>query len=224
MILSAHQIHFMPGLRFFSKMRQSDLFVFLDDVQYEKREFQNRNKIKTSYGFQYLTVPVITKGRFNQIIKDVEINNSYNWKTEHLKAIEINYAKAKYFYKYFPELVKIYNSDYNKLIDISLKLIDFFRKHLNIKTPFVFSSSLNIDKKSTERLVELCKRLNADMYLSGRGAKSYLDEKEFEKADIKVIWQDFEVKEYPQLYGKFLADLSTLDLLFNCGEYSVNYI
>ncbi len=224
MILSAHQIHFMPGLRYFSKMKNSDIFVFLDDVQYEKREFQNRNKIKTLHGFQYLTVPVITKGRFNQLIKDVEINNTYDWKKEHIKAIETNYSKAKYFKDYFSEILEIYNNNYQKLIEISLKTIDFFKKHFQIKTPFVFSSTLNIDKKSTERLVEICKKLNCDVYLSGVGAKSYLDEGKFKEAGIKIVWQNFEIKEYPQLYGQFIPDLSSVDLILNCGKESINYL
>ena len=100
MKIAIHQIQYMPGPRFFNKMRKADLFILLDDVQYEKREFQNRNKIRTKDGPQYLTVPVIVKGLADQLIKDVEINKTYNWQEEHLRAIKSNYAKAACFKRY----------------------------------------------------------------------------------------------------------------------------
>lgn len=224
MVVAAHQIHFMPGLRYFSKMKNSDLFVYLDDVQFVKREFQNRNKIRTKYGWQYLTIPVITKNRFNQLIKDVEINNTYDWRKEHLKAIETNYKKAKFFDIYFPKMVEIYLKEYKYLLDLSIVLINFFRSELSINTKTIFSSSLNIKKRSTERIVEICKILNADVYLSGVGAKDYLDESLFVNNNIKIVWQNFKVKPYPQVFEGFVENLSILDLIFNCGKDSLDYL
>lgn len=224
MVVAAHQIHFMPGLRYFSKMKNCDIFVYLDDVQFVKREFQNRNRIRTKNGWQYLTLPVMTRGRFNQLIKDVEINNTYNWREEHLKAIEINYRKAAFFNEYFPKICEIYSKEYRYLVDISLSLIDFFRKELSINTKTILSSSLKIDKKSTQRIVEICKALNADTYLSGIGAKDYLDEKAFIENNINLIWQNFVVKPYPQVFDGFVENLSILDLLLNCGKDSLNYL
>lgn len=224
MILAAHQIHFLPGLRYFSKMMSCDVFVFLDDVQFVKREFQNRNKIRTATGWQYLTVPVITKNKGLQLIRDVEINNSYDWRKEHIKTIETNYRRARYFDVYFGEIFDIYQNEYKHLIDISLRFMDFFMKKLMIKTKTVFSSSLGIKKTSTERLIDICKKLNADTYLSGIGAKDYLNEELFYKEGIKVIWQNFEIKPYPQVFKGFIPNMSFFDLLMNTGPNSRNYL
>ncbi len=224
MILAAHQVHFMPGLRYFSKMRGCDIFVFLDDVQYVKREFQNRNKIRTKDGWQYLTLPVITKGRFYQKINEVEIDNTLDWRTEHLKAIRTNYAKATYFSNYFGEIEKIYAKNYTRLIDISMEFINFFRKHFGINNRVIFSSELKIDASSTKRLVDICLKLKADTYLSGVGARSYLDESIFKENGIKVIWQNFEIKPYPQPYNGFVENMSAVDLLMNCGPRSVEWL
>jgi len=224
MIIAMHQIQFMPGLRFFSKIKNCDIFVFLDDVQYEKREFQNRNKIKTANGWQYLTVPVLTKGKFYQKINEVIINNDIKWREEHLKTIKINYSKAKYFDLYYPEIENIYSKEYIYLKDISLNLINFFIKNFNIRKNIKFSSEFNISEKSTNRIIEICKLLKADAYLSGIGAKNYLDETLFNRNNIKLIWQNFEVKEYPQIYGNFMPNLSALDLLLNCGKDSLRYL
>lgn len=224
MIAAVHQIQFMPGLRFFSKMKNCDVFVFLDDVQYVKREFQNRNRIRTKNGWQYLTLPVITKGRFFQKIYEVEINNTFNWKEEHLKSIKINYAKARYFKDYFSSIEEIYAKEYSKMIDISMELIHFFRRAFNINTDFIFSSDLDIKTSSTQRIVDICLKLKADAYLSGVGGKDYLDETIFKKNGIKLLWQDFKIKPYPQVYEGFVENLSAIDLLLNCGNDSVYYL
>ncbi|MCX7642011.1 MAG: WbqC family protein, partial [Elusimicrobiales bacterium] len=173
---------------------------------------------------QYLTVPVITKSRYYQTIKDVEINNTFNWRIEHLKAIETNYKKARFFDTYFPKIKEIYNREYKYLIDISLNLIDFFKKELSLNTKTIFSSSLNINSKSTQRLVDICLKISGDVYLSGIGAKKYLDVSMFESKNIKVIWQDFKVKEYKQVFDGFIPDMSILDLLLNCGIDSIEYL
>jgi hypothetical protein len=224
MRIAVHQVQFLPGPRFFHKMAHCDLFVYLDDVQYEKREFQNRNKIRTKDGWQYLTVPVLVKGKFTQKINGVEINNTYDWHSEHLKAIKLNYSKAKYFKEYFAEIEKIYSSPYSKLVEISLETINFFRKCLKIETPTKFSSEFDIKTSSTAKLVDLCKKAGADEYFSGLGGKDYLDEKLFEKNNIKLTYQDFKYPQYPQVFDGFQSDLSCLDLLLNCGPQSLKFI
>jgi len=219
-----HQIQFMPGLRFFSKMRAADVFVLLDDVQYEKREFQNRNRIKTASGPQYLTLPVVTKGRFEQKISEVMVDNELKWRESQLKTIKLNYARAPHFKEYIGELEEIYSGEYERLSGIALKTVDFFVKHLGIKTARLFSSELKVGTHSTQRLVDICLAVKADSYLSGAGAKSYLDEGLFEKNGLKIEWQEFKVKEYPQLYGAFAENLSALDLLLNCGPEAGGYL
>lgn len=224
MRVAIHQIQFMPGPRFFHKMAHCDLFIYLDDVQYEKREFQNRNKIRTKHGWQYLTVPVLVKGKFTQKISEVEINNTYDWRSEHLKAIKLNYSRARYFKDYFSDIEKIYSKSYSKLIEISLETINFFLKCFNIQTLVKFSSEFDIKTNSTAKILDLCKKTGADEYFSGLGGKNYLDEKVFEKNNIKLTYQDFKYPRYPQVFEGFESDLSCLDMVLNCGPESTKFL
>lgn len=217
MILGAHQLQYMPGLRFLAKMRRSDLFVLLDDVQYERREFQNRNRIRVPAGPQYLTVPVLAKGRYDSAIKDIPLDNSRPWAADHLSAIKMNYARAAHFKSYLPALESLYGARYDKLGQLTIATINFLRDGFGIKTPMRLSSEMKISSVSTARLVDICRAAGADEYLSGAGAKDYLDEGLFAAAGIKVSWQSFEPRPYPQAFPGFTPDLSALDLLLNLG-------
>ena len=112
----------------FAKMRAADMFIYLDDVQYEKREFQNRNRIRTPRGWQYLTAPVISKGRFSQKINEVELDNAAGWQQDHLQAIKLNYARAPYYKDYAPAIEELYSRGYRLLADLSIATMDFLRK------------------------------------------------------------------------------------------------
>ena len=219
-----HQLQYMPGLRFFAKMRAADLFIYLDDVQYEKREFQNRNRVRTGNGVQFLTVPVLVKGKFSQTIKEVKINPTYAWREEHLRAIKINYGHARYLKDYLPVLETIYSGDYALLGEAALATIVFLKDAFGIKTPTRLSSEFKVASTGAHRLVDLCEAAGAGEYYSGAGAREYLDEKLFAERKIKLSWQDFTVKPYPQAFGGFEPDLSALDLLLNCGPESINYL
>jgi hypothetical protein len=224
MKVAIHQLQYMPGLRFFSKMKASDLFIYLDDVQYEKREFQNRNRIRTKDGTQYLTVPVMVKGRFSQNINSVKLNPTYDWRTEHFRAITINYGRARYLKEYLPALEALYAGKYALLGELALASMNFLRAAFGIKTPVKLSSEFNAASSSTLRLVELCKAAGADEYCSGAGAKNYLDAALFSENNIKLSWQDFRVEPYPQAFEGFEPNLSALDLLLNCGPDSIKYL
>ncbi len=224
MKIAIHQIQYMPGPRFFNKMKNCDLFILLDDVQYERREFQNRNKIRTAKGWQYITVPVLVRGKRFQQIKDVEINGEYDWQQEHLKAIRINYANAAHFRDYSEQLERIYLKKYDKLKDISFESIKFLRESLKITTPFCFSSEFAVKSVATERLLDLCKAAGANEYLSGVGGKGYLNETLFKKRNIKLIYQDYKYPEYNQQFEGFVPDLSALDLVLNCGRDAGEYV
>lgn len=224
MKLAIHQLQYMPGLRFFAKMRAADQFIYLDDVQYEKREFQNRNKIRTKDGWQYLTVPVIVKGKFSQRINDTALNPTYDWRTEHLKAIRLNYTHAAHFKKYFPALEALYSGTYAGLGELASASIEFLKNGFGIKTPVRLSSEFKLSSASTQRLVDLCRAVGADEYLSGAGAKEYLDEKLFTAGGIKLAWQDFKPSPYTQAFEGFEPDMSALDLLLNCGPDSSKYL
>ena len=224
MITAIHQLQYLPGLRFFAKMRAADLFIYLDDVQYEKREFQNRNRIRNKEGWQYLTVPVMVKGRFSQNINEVELNPTYDWQSEHLRAIQVNYAKANYFKDYSPGIEALYSGKYSRLGELASASVEFLKNAFGIKTPVRFSSEFKLTSVSTQRLVDLCAAAGADEYLSGAGAKEYLDAELFAKKNIKLAWQDFKVLPYPQVFEGFQADMSALDLLLNCGPDSIKYL
>jgi len=220
MIPAAHQPQFLPWIGYFHKMANCDIFVYVDDVQYKKGEFQNRNKIRVAEGWIWLTVPVITKGKLDQKIKDVEINPNHEWKIKHLKSIEYAYKSAKYYKDYIGDVSSFYNTSWEKLNLASMHLINLFRNKLNINNQTHFSSEFNITTTRSQRLVDLCKTTGADTYLSGQGAKEYLDESLFSKNKIKVIYQAFKHPVYSQVYQPFEPYMSVLDLLLNCGPES----
>jgi len=224
MRIAVHQPQYLPWIGYFHKMMQVDVFVFLDNVQYKKREFQNRNKIKTANGPIWLTVPVITKGRFHQRVKDVEINNTERWREKHFEAILRNYRKAKHFHEFEEFLNKLYSLPWEKLCDLNVFIIKEFAKYLEIGVKFYFETELDIEGEKTERIINICKKLKADTYLSGIGAKDYLVEERFKEEGIKLEYQNFTHPVYPQLYGDFVSNLSILDLFLNCGKESLKII
>ncbi|MEK7721614.1 MAG: WbqC family protein [Elusimicrobiota bacterium] len=219
-----HQLQYWPGLRFFAKMRAAELFIYLDDVQFEKREFQNRNRIRNARDWQYLTAPVISKGRFSQRINEVEMDNSAAWRADHLRAIKLNYARAPFFEEYLPKLEELYSRDYRLLAELTIATMDLLKNAFAIKTPAKFSSEFGVAETSSARLARLCAAAGADGYLSGAGAKAYLDPEVFSFAGIKLSWQNFKPREYPQAFPGFEPDMSALDLLLNCGPRSVEWL
>ncbi|OGR50461.1 MAG: hypothetical protein A2049_03255 [Elusimicrobia bacterium GWA2_62_23] len=224
MIAAIHQLQYWPGLRFFAKMRAADLFIYLDDVQFEKREFQNRNRIRTPRGWQYLTAPVVSKGRFSQKINEVELDNPGGWLKDHLQAVKQNYARAPFFKQYLPAIEELYSRDYRLLADLAIATMDLLKDAFGIKTPVKFSSEFKIDEVSSARLAKLCAAAGAAGYLSGAGAKAYLDPGVFSFAGIKLSWQGFSPRPYPQAFPGFEPDMSALDLLLNCGPRSAEFL
>ncbi len=221
MIISAHQPQYIPWLGYFHKILESDAFVFLENVQYKKREFQNRNKVRTKDGFIWLTVPVISKGRYYQKIKDVEIDNTKPWQRKHWESIKFNYNRAELFNDYAHFFERLYNEKWNRLLDLNVAIVKFLLDCFRIKTPIYFEDNLNVNGEGTERIIGICKRLDSKKYLSGTGGKGYLDEDLFEKNGIELIYQNFTHPEYKQTYDGFVPNLSAIDLLFNCGEKSM---
>jgi hypothetical protein len=215
---------YLPWLGYFEQIYRSDVFVFYDDVQYEKNSWQNRNKIKTPNGWQWLTVPVSRKNLFGKLIYEVEINNQIPWKRKHLKALQVNYSRSPYFNKYIKYFEKIYSKDWQYLADLNIKLIKTICQILGLKREFIRSRELNIKGEQSERLVKICQSFNADLYFSGQSAKNYLKEDLFFKAGIKVEYQNYKHPQYPQLFGEFIPYLSVIDLLFNCGPKSLKVI
>ena len=170
--ISIHQPVYLPWLGFIEKVTSSEKFVFLDDVQFEKNGFQNRNKIRTYDGEMWLTVPV--KAKSQTLLKDVKINYSTDWINKHKKSIILNYRKAKFFDKYWLELEKIYDEIYEYLLELNMEVIKFLFNILKIKTETLVSSELHISDKGSDRILEICKILGVDRYISGITGKKYL--------------------------------------------------
>ncbi len=222
MILSAHQPQFMPWLGYFDKIRRSGVFVVLDDVQFKKNEWQNRNRILCPREWQWLTVPVIH--HFGQSISSVSVNNSVLWRQKHLKTLRQNYSSAPCyggFIKFFEEL---YAREWNNLCGLNISSIEILCGLLDINTKIEISSSLGIKTKGSQRLVDICKKLGADTYLAGAGGKDYMDLGVFEQAGIKVVFQDYRHPVYFQNGKQFLPGLSALDIIFNCGDKAAEII
>jgi len=221
MIVAIHQPVYLPWLGFFHKMRSSDVFVFLDDVPFSKNSVENRNLIKTPRGKLWLTVPVRTVGRYGQLIRDVEIDNSQNWAEKHWKSLSMNYRKARFYSTHAPFFETLYSKDWSKLMHLSIEITDYMAGSFGIANKTLLSSSLGVEGTGTQRLVNICKKLGADTYLSGTGAKAYQDDSLFHEAKIRVVYQQFVVEPYPQLYGRFIPNLSGVDYLMNCDSRAV---
>ena len=218
MIVSIHQPNFLPWIGFFSKVLQSDVFVLLDNVQYTKNSFINRNRIKTPQGVKWLTVPVRTKARFGQLIKEVEINKNVDWRQQHLKTLEMCYKRSKFFGLIFKNITDIYyKCSWSNLAVFNIELLNWLFSLLEINTKIILASQLNVKGKGTDLLINIVKAVNGDTYLSGFGGVNYQNEELFKINGIKLRYYEFSHPIYPQLWGDFVPNLSIIDLLFNCG-------
>ena len=224
MKISIHQPEFLPWLGFFDKLFRSDVIVLLDDVQFQRRGFQNRNYIKTNNRKMYLTVPFFHN--FPQKINEVMINNSLAWKRKQYKAIITSYSPAQYYQSYDPFLKEVYNTEWTKLADLNIFFIEKIMSYLKLERELILSSELNVCSNGTKRLIDICKILDAKEYLSGSGGLNYMDVDLFKKNGISVHLRRYEHPTYDQLYPKlgFLKNMSTLDLLFNHGDQSLEVI
>lgn len=216
---SIHQPDFNPYLGFFNKFKKCDVFVLYDTAQYTKNGWHNRNQIKTATGPTWLTIPVSIK--FGEPVSKAQIADNKLIK-RHLGQISQHYRGAKYFDVYYPQLKNIYEEFVPKgnLVQLNIALLEYFFSIIKPEVRVVRTSELNIDSslRSTEVLVEICKLVEADTYISGPGAHEYLDETLFEKNEIKLVWQDFQHPVYEQHVGEFVPFMSIIDALMNIGE------
>jgi len=202
-------------------MASADVFLLLDTVQYVKSEYENRCKIKTVNGEQWLTVPVTTP-KINTLARDVKISKNVDWKKLHKKTITFNYSKSPYFDEFESLSNNIYNEKLEFLVELNILLITKIKNILGIDTPLVLASELpeqNI--KGTELLLYYCEELNADSYISGSGGKQYLNEEQFRDKNVGLEYQNYVPITYPQRFGNFIQNLSVIDLIFNCGNESL---
>jgi hypothetical protein len=217
--VAIHQPQYLPWLGYLEKLDQADLFVFLDTVQYKKHEWQNRNRIKTPQGSQWLTVPVFD--RFPERIGAVEIDNRLDWRRKHRQALAIHYGRAPGFARFREVVEAILDRPWARLADLNIALVEALSGALGITTKTVRASTLDASDDPTGRLVDLCRACGASAYLAGADGARYMDLERFRGAGIAVWTQAYAHPAYPQRYGPFRSHLSVVDLLFNQGAASL---
>jgi hypothetical protein len=217
------QSNYLPWKGYFDIINDVDCFVFLEDVQYTKNDWRNRNKLKTPNGTEWFTVPVI--GGTKQKIYEAKIDSNQNWEKKHKKMINANYSKATYYNSYKDDIMEIYNQKFENISELNIYSIKKICDLLNISTEFINSIEMDTDGVKENKIIDICCQLGANEYLSGPAAKNYIHEKKFRDANIKLFFKNYsDYPEYPQVWGEFSHFVSIIDLLFNCGEESSHYI
>jgi len=223
MIVAVHQPQYLPWLGYFDKIDRADIFVLLDNVQFKKNEWQNRNRIKTANGWQWLTVPVMYK--YPQLINEVEINNKDKWRHRQRQAIISNYKKALYWSLLEEFFEEIFSSEWQYISQLNIHVVKRLAGLLGITTPIHVTSELGeFPEDPDDRLIALTKHFDADIYLAGGGGKGYMDMEKYTQSGVKVIFQEYKHPVYNQLFGNFKPFMSVVDLIYNHGEKSLEIL
>ncbi len=228
MIVSIHQPDYLPWLGYLNKIKLADVFVLLDLATYSRGGFHNRNKIKTSQGWSYLTIPIEREYCFKSFV-NVPLPKDSKWAQKHLNALQINYSQAKFWdenKEFFSDLYLKKIFEFSSLSSVNSYIIKYLCEKFGLTTKIVFASELlgKSEMKSTDLLVEITKAVGGSVYLSGPSGREYLEPNKFVKAGVEVIFQEFKMTPYPQLFGDFIPGLSSIDLLFNCGSEGSKYL
>ncbi len=219
------QSNYIPWKGYIDAIQRADIYVMYDDMQYTKRDWRNRNQIKTPDGLQWLTIPVKVKGKYHQKINETEVADQ-DWPQKHWDRIVQNYRKAPYFQEYGPLFEILYQSATDQhLSQVNYLFLQAICKILGISTRFYWSSAFNFKGGRTEKLLQICKDLQATHYISGPSARGYLDEQLFSQHEIEIRWMDYSgYPEYQQISGPFQHSVSILDLIFNTGPAATTYM
>ena len=224
MILTAHQPVYLPWLGLFHKIALADHFCIFDVAQYQKKDFNNRNKIKTSSGPIWLTVPVESKNHFEKRIDDIKIINN-GWNRKHFKSIDLAYKKAPFYKNYIDEIESLLvNAQYETLSELNYAVLLFSLETLKIKVPITRASELSIEGAKSDLVLDMCKKLGAEVYIFGALGKDYADVNSFLDEGVSPWFQDYAHPVYPQQHGKFEPYMSILDLFFNMGPDSLEVL
>ena len=221
--IAISQSNYIPWKGYFDFIAGVDEFVLYDDVQYTKRDWRNRNRIKTPQGLKWLTIPV--SGGHSHRINEVEVADT-DWYKTHWQTLRHMYGKASKFDEYAGAVEHLYSTANMPLLsDINHHFLTGINRLLGIDTPLSWSTDFNVIGNRTERLISICKQANADVYVTGPAAKAYLEVDMFKSEGILVEWMNYDgYKEYPQLHGDFDHAVTILDLLFNTGSDAINYL
>ena len=219
------QSNYIPWKGYFDLINMVDEFILYDDVQYTRRDWRNRNQIKTQHGLKWLSIPAMVKGKYFQKISETKISDD-NWGKKHWSVLKQNYSKAQHFKEYKDVFEELYlNSNEEHLSQINYKFIVVICKILDIKTKIRHSTEFNLIDGQTERLLGICKDCNTDVYISGPAAKDYFDEALAKKENIKVEWMNYSnYPEYQQVFEPFEHGVTILDLIFNKGENATKFM
>lgn len=218
MIVSIHQPAYLPWLGYFDRIAKSNLFIFLDSVQFERNSFTNRNRIKTANQPIWLTVPVRLDAHFDKMIVDVEIDDRQNWRRKHLRSIEQSYSKTPDFARKFQRLATLYGDKTNKLAEFCRGQLDFWLAELGITTPVLRASELPVGGHKSDLVLNLCRHVGATAYLSGPLGRDYLEQAKFFEAGIRIDYHEFEHPVYSQMYGDFVPAMGIVDFWMNCDR------
>jgi len=214
------QSNYLPWRGYFDIIHDVDVFVFYDDVQYDKHGWRNRNRIKCEHGVRWLTVPVRHGGLGPQQLVDVAIDESRAWARKHVATLRQCYAHAPHTDAYLPELEEILGRPRRSLVELDLDVALLLARWLEVDVRLLRSSELGVAGARSDRLLSICRRLGAERYLSGDAARAYLDVELFTTGGVAVEWQTYAHPVYHQLHGDFVSHLSAIDLVLNCGRSS----
>ena len=224
MILTAHQPVYLPWLGLFNKIASSDLFCYFDIVQYQTRDYNNRNKIKTNSGVQWLSVPVESKNHLSKTVGEIRIVQD-GWQKKHIRTIELQYKKAPHFGKYFNQISQvIMESSTSTLGELNLRMLKELNSILGIHTPIVVASDYDFQGVKSDLVLDMCKKLGASKYIFGSQGRCYADLGSFHAAGITPIFQEYIHPTYSQMRGTFVPNMSVLDLIFNMGDQSLSIL
>ena len=219
------QSNYIPWKGYFDLIAHVDEFILFDDMQYTRRDWRNRNKIKTPQGTSWLTIPVDVKGKYEQKIRETRIHDA-NWAASHWKTLQVNYKRAPFFDEINTWLEPLYlENKHDYLSKLNRQFIERICEYLSIRTTISNSWDYEVCEGKSERLANLCMQAGGTEYVSGPSARDYLVEKVFDEHAIKVTWFDYLGYEgYPQLWGEFEHGVTILDLLYNCGKDAPKYM
>ena len=215
---------YLPWLGFFDQMRRSDIFVYYDDVQFDKHGWRNRNRIRSPDGPHWLSVPVRHHGQGRPLILDTLIDTRTDWARKHVGTIRQYYAKAPFLKRYLPELEALLHRGWTHVVDLDMAVVKLMAGWLKLAPNIARASELGVGGTQSQRLLNLCLHFGASRYLSGSAARDYLDVAIFAERGIDVLWQDYQHPVYPQQYEPFVPYLSAIDLLLNCGDESAGIL
>lgn len=224
MILTAHQPVYLPWLGLFHKIALADAFVSFNQVQYQVKDWNNRNRISTPQGPIWLSVPVKKKGHLEKKYTEIEIDNSLPWARKHWRSLALSYKKAPHFAAYADFFEAVYSREWNTLVELNEYMLRWFLETLGLKRTFLSAADFEFQGSKSDLVLDMCKTVGAKAYIFGAEGRNYAMIEPFEAAGIKVYFQDYRHPTYKQIQGGFVSHLSIVDLLFNHGGSSLDVL